>query len=108
VVRRAQLAVGRRGRGRVEDGFVVLIDGKTATPTIPRAAAMKQARWATILVGGEFIPIYETMTGRQLARRRRAKRRDRPATLSEWRRWLGSPYRKHGARIGPDRRVVRT
>lgn len=52
VVRAGQHVVGRRGRARVEDAFVVRIDGSTATPPIRRDAAMKQARWATMVVAG--------------------------------------------------------
>lgn len=94
IVRVGQMAVVRGkqfrgGRVRVEDAFVVKINHDTATAWLTRAAANKQARWATMVREGR-LPSIETDRGltarRAMQRRRRRNRRDRPRNRRQWRR----------------------
>lgn len=75
VVRHGQAAVGRRGRARVEDLFAVIVDGDVVG-TWHRAAALKQARWATLVADGR-LPRRETMRGLAKRRTLHKRRRDR-------------------------------
>lgn len=75
VVRHGQKAIGRRGRARVEDAFAVIVDGDVVG-VWHRAAAFKQARWATLVADGR-LSSRETMTGQAKRRTLHKRRRDR-------------------------------
>ncbi len=63
VIRRGQMAIGRRGRARVEDAYVVRIGDAELGPW-PQDVAMKQARWATMVRDGK-LPEMEIARGRR-------------------------------------------